>query len=243
MELGVDPAERIERRTFDAGLGCGRDLPQRGLDVVAARPSVGLPQPLEVIEGSAGQGREARPIQEGQTARRASGMEHHGGGDTVEVVCLPYGGAEVVHEHPEPLVLRGSGVEGGDWEAALVCRPQGLGLAVEGFLGVLENGCGAVGEGDAFDAGHAPDANLGTFGRGLPMRAHRSFSRVADRLWAMGVSRGLVGSGAGARAGPPRSRTGGQGYSAAVTRWAGTGSIQLALNSARSSRKLAIEAP
>lgn len=26
-------------------------------------------------------------------------MEHHGGGDTVEVVCVPYGGAEVVHEN------------------------------------------------------------------------------------------------------------------------------------------------
>lgn len=43
VELGVDPAERVERRTLDTGLGRGGDLPQCGLDVIAVRPSVGFP--------------------------------------------------------------------------------------------------------------------------------------------------------------------------------------------------------
>ncbi|CAM5230790.1 hypothetical protein STANM309S_06190 [Streptomyces tanashiensis] len=167
VELGVRPAERVERRPLDAGVGRSGDPPQSGLDVVAVRPPVGLPQPLEVIEGSAGQGNQARAVEEGQAAGRAGGVEHHGGGDAVEVVGITYGGAEVVHEHPEPLVLHGGGVELGDREPALVGHPQGLGLAVEGLFGVLEDGGGAVGEGDAFDAGHAPDTDLGTFGDGL----------------------------------------------------------------------------
>ncbi|WP_141707808.1 hypothetical protein [Streptomyces sp. PpalLS-921] len=84
---------------------------------------VGFPQPLKVFQGSAGRGHEARAREKGQTARRAGDMERHGGGDAVEVGCVPYGGAEVVHEHPEPLVLRGGGVEGGDREPALMGHP------------------------------------------------------------------------------------------------------------------------
>ncbi len=119
---------------------------------------IGFPQPLKVIQGSSGRGREALAVEKGQTARRAGDMEHHGGGDAVEVVCVP-----------------------------------------------LENGCGAVGERDAFDAGHAPDANRCAFGKGLAGEGAQVLEQGGGRaLVPWGVSRDWWDPGrAGSRAARP----------------------------------------
>ncbi len=54
-----------------------------------------------------------------------------------------------------------------------VGQAESLVLAVEGLLGVLEDGRGAVGEGDPLDAGHGPHAHLLPYGGGLAGRGEQ----------------------------------------------------------------------
>lgn len=219
MELGVHPAERFQRRSGRAGLGGLGDPVERVLDVVGVLPPVGLTQPFEVLQRPGRERLQPVLVEDGQGRSRTGAVQDHRCGDAVEVVGFADGRSEVLHEHAEPAVQDGGGVDLGDGYAEGVGQAEGLVFAVEGLLCVFEDGGGTVGEGHALNAGHGPHAYLLPYGGGLAGHGEQVVEEFGAGVRGHVGLREMVASGAGGgcRPAPEPDRVG---YAAGFTRWA-----------------------
>jgi hypothetical protein len=133
------------------------DPDQRVLDGAGALPSPGFPQPVEMPKGPVGQSAQGLLVQHRQFGGSAGAVQNDGGGNAIARVRFAKRGAEVFQQHAEPATRdrgsdhfrHGDTMPGGE--------PERLFLAGERLGGVLVDGGGAVGEGEAFHTGHRPD--------------------------------------------------------------------------------------